>query len=228
MNKVTLAKKTSFFKKLEDQDFRAIMNCLQSRLISYKKGDDICLMGDKVNYAYLILTGSARSYSYDENGNTFINIDFEKGSMFGLRDIISEKKYYTESLKALEDTDVLLLEKFRLISPCQNRCQRHITLLKACFLELGRQDEEIMFHKNLLTLSKTSDMVMTYLKHIAIKKGNVEFDIPYSRNGLATYLGVERSALSDEISKLAKKGLIEYKTNHFKLLNVDVKGKKIK
>ena len=40
--------------------------------------------------------------------------------------------------------------------------------------------------------------------------GSYSFDIPYSRQQLADYLGVERSALSNELSKMQKDGIIRY------------------
>ena len=48
-----------------------------------------------------------------------------------------------------------------------------------------------------------------------------EFDIPYNRQQLADYLGVDRSAMSNELGKMQKYGLIEVKRNHFRILDVD-------
>jgi len=218
MEKISQAKKTIYFRKLDDQDFNAIMHCLQGRVMSFKEGDYIAHMDDKATYAYLILAGDARSYSIDDDGNIFINLDYKKGNIFGLNDIIQGNKTYSEDLKALTDVDILALDSFRLINPTLNRCLRHIELLKACFKEIGRQNKELEIHKNLLTLSKTSDKVMLFLKNYSQRKKTLEFDIDYSRQELATYLGVERSALSAELSKLKKEKRIDYSLNHFILL----------
>lgn len=45
-----------------------------------------------------------------------------------------------------------------------------------------------------------------------------EFDIPLDRQGLADYLCVERSALSYEISRLCRAGVISSRKSHFALL----------
>lgn len=37
------------------------------------------------------------------------------------------------------------------------------------------------------------------------------FTIPYDRQGLADYLNADRSALSSELSKLQKEGVLSYK-----------------
>ena len=42
--------------------------------------------------------------------------------------------------------------------------------------------------------------------------------IPFSRQQLADYLSVDRSALSNELSRMKKDGLIAFKKNEFTLL----------
>lgn len=217
MVKISEARKTIYFKKLDDQDFNAIMHCLQGRMISFKEGEYIAQTGDKISFGYLILSGIARSYTIDEAGNEFINLDYTKENIFGLNDIIIGNKYYTEDLKALTDVTVLALDSFRLINPTLNRCQRHIELLKGCFKEIGRQTQKIEEHKNILSLSKTRDKVLKFLDIYKKKKKSNSFEIDYSRQELASYLGVERSALSAELSKLKKEGLIDFSFNHFEI-----------
>lgn len=56
---------------------------------------------------------------------------------------------------------------------------------------------------------------MSYLSMEAQKCGCFEFDIPFSRQQLADYLGVERSGLSLELGKLRGAGMLEVYKNHF-------------
>jgi len=60
--------------------------------------------------------------------------------------------------------------------------------------------------------------LMAYLNTRSQATGSAEFDIPYNRQQLADYLGVDRSALSAVISSLSKEGVFEVKRSHFKLL----------
>ena len=48
--------------------------------------------------------------------------------------------------------------------------------------------------------------------------GSNEFVIAFYRQALADYLGVERSAMSAEIGRLVKSGIIETNRSYFKLL----------
>ncbi|MCI6157656.1 MAG: helix-turn-helix domain-containing protein, partial [Peptoniphilaceae bacterium] len=58
---------------------------------------------------------------------------------------------------------------------------------------------------------------MTYLNSVSIQKGTKEFDIPFDRRQLADYLNLERTALSKELGKMQKEGILSVKTNHFQI-----------
>ena len=87
----------------------------------------------------------------------------------------------------------------------------------------------ISAHKNLAlsgrsfhTAPKTiRGRVMSYLNTISLQKGIREFDIPFDRQQLADYLNLERSALSKELGKMRRDGLITVRKNHFILHGPD-------
>jgi CRP-like cAMP-binding protein len=61
---------------------------------------------------------------------------------------------------------------------------------------------------------------MAYLNTISVQKHSREFDIPFDRQQLADYLNVERSVLSNELSKMQRDGLIRCRKNHFEIITV--------
>ena len=61
------------------------------------------------------------------------------------------------------------------------------------------------------------DKLLSYLSEQAMINGSAHFTIPFDRQQLADYLGVDRSALSNELSKMQKDGLISFKKNDFTL-----------
>ena len=64
----------------------------------------------------------------------------------------------------------------------------------------------------------TREKLMAYLMTQAKLHGSNCFTIPYDRQALADYLEVERSAMSAEISKLKKDGIIDCNKSQFCLL----------
>ena len=63
----------------------------------------------------------------------------------------------------------------------------------------------------------TKEKLLAYLLDQAKQHDSNEFVIPHNRQSLADYLGVERSAMSAEISKLKKDGIIDTKGSTFRL-----------
>jgi CRP-like cAMP-binding protein len=59
---------------------------------------------------------------------------------------------------------------------------------------------------------------MAYLNTVSVQKNSREFDIPFDRQQLADYLNVERSVLSNELSKMQRDRLIRCRKNHFEIM----------
>ena len=62
--------------------------------------------------------------------------------------------------------------------------------------------------------------LLSYLSYQSMRSGSSTFTIPFNRQQLADYLNVDRSALSNELSKMQRDGLIQVERNHFTLLGV--------
>ena len=69
-----------------------------------------------------------------------------------------------------------------------------------------------------LTQRSTRQKIMLYLSDMARQKGKATFVLPFNRQQMADFLSVDRSALSAELSKMKKEGLIDYPKDKFTLL----------
>ena len=47
-----------------------------------------------------------------------------------------------------------------------------------------------------------------YFSALAVKHGNLQFSLPFDRQQLADFLGVDRSALSSTLSQMQREGLL--------------------
>ena len=90
-------------------------------------------------------------------------------------------------------------------------------------LTISAQKSLNLSRRILHTSSKTiSGRLLSYLSFQATQHGSREFEIPFNRQQLADYLSVDRSAMSNELSKMQKEGLIKSDRNHFTILEMDV------
>ena len=62
---------------------------------------------------------------------------------------------------------------------------------------------------------------MTFLVMQANKRQTDTFSVPFTRDEMASYLCVNRTCLSHELSQMEKEGIIKFKRNQFTLLNWD-------
>ncbi|MBR2356167.1 MAG: Crp/Fnr family transcriptional regulator [Kiritimatiellae bacterium] len=118
-------------------------------------------------------------------------------------------------VEANEDRVVLLLKAARIVTPCENACAFHSRLVRNIMRTLAVKTLELNRKIEILSHRSTQDRLMSYLRAVAQQKGTAEFDVPFDRQQLADYLCVERSALSAEISRLSKLGLITSRKSHF-------------
>ena len=65
------------------------------------------------------------------------------------------------------------------------------------------------------------EKVEAYLSAQAQMAGGGDFIIPFNRQELADFLAVDRSALSRELGKMRREGILDYRKNHFRLLAAD-------
>ena len=59
--------------------------------------------------------------------------------------------------------------------------------------------------------------LLTYLNTQAVKSGSTRFSIPFTRQQMADYLNLDRSALSKELCRMRDEGLLDFHKNQFVL-----------
>ena len=217
MENLKAIKKINLFKNLEENEITALLRCFSIKIISFKKNKKIVSRFERIEYIYIITSGSARETWFDDNGNITTHIDYREGDIIGLECINSNRKTFSNDITALEDTTVIALNSFRFFNPCHNFCPRHIKVINNAFTYLAKQYGKTLNRIKELTMPTTKEKVMCYLNNTRAHVKSNTFDIPYNRQELAEYLGVERSALSKELSELQKKGIISFQKNHFEI-----------
>ena len=95
-------------------------------------------------------------------------------------------------------------------------CQRKI--IRNMLVNLAKKN--LNFTRKIEHIKKKTirEKLLSYLSGESMKNNSLTFEIPFNRQQLADYLSVDRSALSTEIGKLQKDGIVKCKKNKFTLL----------
>lgn len=121
------------------------------------------------------------------------------------------------SVEVAEDTEILMMDMHKVLTICPSNCSHHHKLVENLLTILARKNLGLS-RRMVYTASKSiRGRVLSYLSFLADKQGKRKISIPFDRQEMADYLGVDRSALSAELSRMQKDGLISYKKNIFVL-----------
>ena len=112
---------------------------------------------------------------------------------------------------------MLFLNAHALLHPCENPCAHHMTLLRNLLTVCAGKNVQLSRHIQHTTPKSIRGRLLSYFSECSKRRGSRTFTIPYNRQQLADYLGVDRSALSGELSKMQRDGLLSYRKNQFTL-----------
>lgn len=217
MNKDFL-KKTVIFRGMNDDELNAALSALNSSEKKYTKDEVILHAGSITNMMGLVLEGTVRIESNDMWGNRTILSHVGEGQVFAETYAMAKDEPMLVDAVANEKCKILML---RIGSP--GSCSQDPSLWR---LKLTTNILDVFMRKNLMLAGRSfhtspksiRGRVMAYLNSVSLQNGSDEFDIPFDRQQLADYLNVERTALSKELGKMQKDGLITAKKKHFILL----------
>lgn len=201
-----------------DENLAAMLDCLGAKTACFARKETILSEGEPVRYIGIVLSGSAQIIQVDYFGNRSIVANIEPSELFAESFACAGVKEMPVNVVANEDTQVMLIEHFRITQPCGKACVLHQQMIDRLLKVVARKN--LVFHQKVEIISKrtTREKLMTYLLLQAKKRNENRFEIPFDRQELADYLGVDRSGLSAEISKLRREGVLKCDHRCFELL----------
>ena len=211
----TLAKRSPLFDGIGIDNLSALFSCLGARRVRLAKGEPLMRTGEKADRFGVILSGSLAVSTYETNGKRTLIKLIRAPEAVAAAQALSGMDAMSVDVEANEDSEVLLLKAARIVTPCENACAFHARLVRNIMRTLAVKTLELNRKIDILSRRATADRLMAYLRAISKRCGSREFDIPLDRQGLADYLCVERSALSAEISRLSRSGVLSAHKRHF-------------
>ena len=212
-------KNSPVFFGMNDEELKGLLECFNARVRKFEKDEMIIRQGDMIFNIYLILDGEVNIEKDSYWGRRIIISRLAKNDNLALSFVGSKDVESSVDAIAIKDTMVLVLSYEKCTSMCQNACTRHKLLINNLFQILSKENIELIQKIENVSQKTIRDKLMTYLSNEAQKNHSNSFDIHFNRQDLADYLNVDRSAMSFELSKLQREGLIEYNKNHFELLS---------
>ena len=207
---------TFIFQNLTKEEIQDMNTLHFLRTASYEKNTLIFQTGDIVHEIGMVLSGSVNIESIDLWGNKSILSHVPEGHAFAETYALCHEPMMVDAITsedseiAFVNTDILLNEQ-HLGKTWYSKIMHNLLLIFA-------QKNLVLSNRIFCTSAKTiRDRLFTYFSNLSVKNGSKTFQVPFDRQQMADYLNLDRSALSKELGKMRKEGLIDFHKNSFTL-----------
>ena len=203
------------FRGLNGEEISQILSTAQHTVKNHSAGDVIVHQGDIIHQIGILLAGRAVGRKYTPEGEEIIVSRMGANRVFG--DVLSGANGFASpvTVQAQTDAKVLYIDYQQLLfshHPLAHRVlQNMIRNISGKYFAQNRR-------MDILMLKSVRSKVLAYLEWQAAVQGSKTFAIDLDRRLMADFLGVERSALSRELSRMKKEGIIDFHKNKFTLL----------
>lgn len=217
-NELNVILQSCLFRGTTMDELKSILPCLSAEKRSYLKDEMIYRYGDRIRRVGVVLSGNANIIRDDYWGNRHIVNAIMPGEIFGASYAVLSQTELGVSIQAAVDMGVLLLDIEKLLHVCSSVCVFHTHLIDNFVMSLAYDNLALNEKLTHVTQHSLRDKLLSYLSSESLQNHSPYFDIPFDRQQMADYLGVDRSAMSNELSKMKKDGILDFQKNHFRLI----------
>ena len=215
MKKSTLSV-SPLFRDMNEFEAERALKIFDSVERGYAKNEMIAQMGTELTRFGIVLEGTVQVSFVDIDGNLVLMASVTAGDAFAESLCWLKVKEIPVTITAFTDARVLWLDPSALATNCDDEL---VTELRNRFISI-LASKTLSMNDRVQVLSKPSlrQKIITFLSQYSNKNSTLTFSVPFDRESLALYLGVNRSALSRELSLMKKEGIIDFYKNTFKIL----------
>lgn len=209
--------KTILFRGMSPEETEKMLDCLGAESRQFAKDERIYCAGDTVKSMGLVLSGSVNVENDDLWGNKSILSHISTGQLFAETYACIPGEPLMVSVVSAEQTGILFLDAGRILQTCPSACPYHSKLIRNLLFVMAEKNLNLS-HRIFHTSAKSiRGRLLSYLSFLTAKQGSCRVTTPFNRQQLADYLNVDRSALSNELSKMQREGLLTIEKNTFEV-----------
>jgi len=207
--------RSPLFQGMNEEKILSILTCLAAKRHHYSKGEYILQTGDPIDSFGLVLEGNAHVVQEDFWGNRNIIANISVGEVFAESYACVTGVPLGVNVIAQESATILFLNVKRALTTCSSACEFHNTLIRNLVSMLAIKNLRLNEKLQYVTQRSTREKLLSFLSVESRKRGSASFEISFNRQQLADYLSVDRSAMSSELSKLRKEGVLTFHKDQF-------------
>ena len=206
------------FRGIPAEEVDAMLPCLGASRRAYRRGERVMRAGEVATRMGVLLEGRLHVEMPDAWGNVSVLESVGPGEPFAVAYACGKEGVLDVDVVADADSTVATLEAARVLHPCERQCACHGALVRNLLVSMANKNIAMNRRAMAMAPKTVRGKILAYLSVQQTVAGTPEFAIPFTQEKLASYLGVDRSTLSAELSALRKEGVIDYKGRTFRLM----------
>ena len=206
------------FANIQSTELEKILHCTGASICKYDKGEIVMRGGQTIQKVGVVLSGSVSVLRDDVYGNHAVLERLEENDLVGLLFSIGHLANEDVYLYAIKNCEILLMDAKKLVNGCENYCGSHRQLLRNALTLVVDKNDALIRKQCHMSQHTLRGKITSYFMELSLQKQSRQITIPYKRQEFADYLGVDRSALSAELSRMKRDGLLNFQFEKFELL----------
>lgn len=199
-----------------------LLTCLGGERVHYEKNTVIWYMGDTISACAVVLSGALRAETVSVAGEHTLMAYHRAGALVGDVLMATPGGKSPVYVVAAEAADVMFLPYSRIMDGCSRCCTAHRRLRENLLAEIARKFWAQRQRIRCLSTQSLRSRIAMHLLELSREAGSTTFTIGGTREDLAGYLCVNRSALCRELSRMKQEGLIDYYRDSFRIQHPEV------
>lgn len=210
--------KSVLFRSIDLKNIKSLINSITYNIEDYIKDDIIAIEGDDCPHLGIILSGSVEIHKPFPSGKVVTINNFKSGNVFGEAILFSGKHIYPANVISTKGSKVMYINKSQII-----KLMTLNDVILNNFLSV-LSNRILMLNDRLTNLSldtvrkKVANII---LMEYAEQKQDLII-LPFCRRKTAEMLNIPRPSLSRELSKMKDDGIINFRKNEIKILDLDL------
>ena len=206
---------TKPFDNISEKNKFKLFKAFHTHIMTYNKGEDLSKMLMDSNSLGIIINGYVQITKKNLNGTSLIIDELYEDDILSIKTIYVQDSEYEVLVK--EETKIVFFDLKQLQEFNENEKGYYNQFIKNLFLIMNEKLNEKNERIQILTKKTIRNRLLEYFSIVKTKSGSNNIYLPFSFMALADYLGVDRSAMSRELSYLKEEGFIEIKGKRIKL-----------
>ncbi len=200
--------KCALFEGIEGEALEEMLRCLGAKRVAMERGQTVFAQGGAARQFGVVLSGAVQVRQTDYFGNQTILAQMGEGEIFGEAFVLAGMERYPVEVACQARGEALLLGAEPLRAACPRACASHARLTQNMIAVLAGKNVRLMTKARILSRRTTREKLLAYFSQLARETGSRRLRLPFSRQELADYLCVDRSAMTVELMRLRDEGVV--------------------